>query len=104
MKNADFLSLVEKSLTEMTYVEIPGDKFFDLEAEKFSQGNDFLGLVNKVKDIVLGKEFKDKRGTLVKLQTQEEALNFVNELKQDLILQKFLLKFFFEWLQQHTKR
>ena len=71
-----------KKIYEMPYISYKADKTFDLELEKFSNTKDLLFYI---KEILSGKELKDKYGNDIKLVTDKEKDDFINHLKSNKI-------------------
>ena len=71
----------------MPHIEYGNDEYFDLEIEKFKNTSSFL---KYLKTIIDGKPVEDKYGQVINLRTTKEKLNFIRELNNNSMFQKFV--------------
>jgi hypothetical protein len=85
------MSLYERLVAEMPYVDDCEGNIFDLEAEKFQK--DYHGLVKKVKSILNGEKNTDKYGNTIELDGTNR-IEWARELQKTIDVDSMLRKKF----------
>ena len=69
-----------KKINEMPYINYSKNKVFDLELEKFKSEE----MITYITDILNGTPRKDKYGNLIKLNSKNDRIDFVESMTKDL--------------------
>ena len=85
--------MIKKIYKEMPHIDYGKGKIIDLELENFKTSEE---IINFIESILLGDEFKDRHGNIIKLDSRREKIKFLNNLVNDIIFKNIVKNKFSE--------